>query len=341
MGPIPEATRRRVEQTVAVRDTDVIPKVPDAGRVVHRDGRRVQIMHNGALVEAGGYHGDWMIEVIERLGGHHEPQEELAFHTALERLAQDTESPVMVELGAFWAYYSIWAKQKIPGTRLVLVEPDEKNLTLGRRNLALNNFDATFIHAAVGSQHNAQIDLTWESDGQAHPTRVVSVDGLIADNSLSRVDLLLVDVQGAELEALRGAARALAEDRLRFLVVSTHHHSISQDPLMHQRCRDLLLEAGAHIIVEHTVLESCSGDGLILASMAPGDRDLHVDVSIVRARDSIWGEPEYELARAGVGKWWSRYVRGLALLNDEPAHIGLVLRRALEDRLPTRSAARD
>jgi FkbM family methyltransferase len=341
MDTLPEATRRRVEQTVAVRDTDAIPKVPDAGHVVEREGRRVQIMHNGALVEAGGYHGDWMIEVIQRLGGHHEPQEELAFHTVIERLAQDTEQPIMVELGAFWAYYSIWAKRRIPATRLVLVEPDETNLAVGRRNLALNDLAATFIQAAVGAEHNAQIDLTWESDDQIHPTRVVSVDGLLADEALERIDLLLVDVQGAELEVLRGAARALADGRLRFLVVSTHHHSISRDPLTHQRCRAYLLEVGAHIIAEHTVLESCSGDGLILASMSPADRDLHADVSIVRARDSVWGEPEYELAEAGVGTWWSRYVRGLVLLKDNPGRIRPALRRALHERLPLRPVTRD
>ena len=32
------------------------------------------------------------------------------------------------------------------------------------------------------------------------------------------------------------AASALADGRLRFLIVSTHHHSISGDPLTHQKC---------------------------------------------------------------------------------------------------------
>jgi len=336
MDALPDAVRRRVEQTVAVRDTDVIPKVPDAGRVVDRDGRQIQIMHNGALVEAGGYHGDWMIEVIQRLHGHHEPQEELAFYTVLERLAEDTDQPVMVELGAFWAYYSIWAKLRIPGTRLVLVEPDEANLAVGRRNLALNDLEATFVQAAVGAEHNGHVDLTWESDGQTHPTRVVSVDGLMADEGLERIDLLLVDVQGAELDALHGAARALAEHRVRFLVVSTHHHSMSQDPLIHQRCRELLLEAGAHLITEHSVLESCSGDGLILASMSAADRDLHTEVSIVRARDTLWGEPEYELAEAGIGTTWSRYARELARWRADPARIRLTLSRFVGGRFARR-----
>jgi FkbM family methyltransferase len=293
-----DPARRRIAQTVAVRDTDVIPKLPQAGEVTLRDGERVQIMHNGIVVTEGAYHGAWMTEVIQQLRGHHEPQEELAFHTILERLASDTASPTMVELGCFWAYYSMWAKCRVPSTRLILVEPDPGNLDVGRHHLELNHMEASTVLAAVGKEHGAQVILTWESDGQPHPTAQVSLDGLMRDFGLAKIDLLLCDVQGAETDMLLGAAEALAERRLRFLVLSTHHHSISGDPLTHQRCLRLLRDAGAHVIAEHSVSESCSGDGLIAASMDPRDATMRADVTIVRARDTLWGELEYELADA-------------------------------------------
>jgi FkbM family methyltransferase len=207
----------------------------------------------------------------------------------------------MLELGSFWGYYSLWAKRRISGARLVMVEPDLANLAVGRHNLELNGMDATFLHAAVGAEHDRTIALRWDSDGQEHPTRQVSIDGVISDLGLDALDLLLCDIQGAETAALIGASQALAERRIRFLVVSTHHHSISGDPLTHQRCLSFLHASGAHIVAEHSVLESCSGDGLIAASMSPRDRDLRAQVSIVRARDSLFGEPEWELARAGAG----------------------------------------
>ena len=67
--------RRRIELTVAVRDTDVMPKVANAGEVIVRDGERLQVMHDGVVVSEGRYHGAWMTEVIRQLRGHHEPQE--------------------------------------------------------------------------------------------------------------------------------------------------------------------------------------------------------------------------------------------------------------------------
>jgi len=158
--------------------------------------------------------------------------------------------------------------------------------------------DGTVVQASVGTEHDAQVTLIWESDNQPHLTREVSVDGLMRDLALDRVDLLLADVQGAETATLLGCTRALAARRIRFLVLSTHHHSISGDPLTHQRCLRILHDAGAHFVAEHSVAESCSGDGLIVAAMLPDDQDLRAAVTIVRARDSLYGELEWELARA-------------------------------------------
>jgi FkbM family methyltransferase len=289
---------RRIAITTAVRDTDRIPKVPSAGSVEQRDGTRVQVMHNGVVIEEGCYYPDWTTEIIRELRGHHEPQEEVAFHVLVERLCEEGGAPVMLELGSFWAYYSLWLKHAVPETRCLLVEPDPEHLEVGRRNFALNGVSGEFIHAAVGRRHNHRVRLVLESDGIAHRVRGVTVDGLLAEHRIERLDVLLIDVQGAELDALRGARGAIRERRIRFLVISTHHHSHSGDPLMHQRCLRFAKDAGAHVIAEHSVQESCSGDGLIVASLDPRDADLHLDVSVVRSRDSLFGELEWDLAVA-------------------------------------------
>ena len=78
---------RRIELTTAVRATDALPKVEGAGDVVVDGGQRVQTMHNGVRVVADGYYGAWMTEIIRRLHGHHEPQEELAFDAVARRVA--------------------------------------------------------------------------------------------------------------------------------------------------------------------------------------------------------------------------------------------------------------
>ena len=65
--------------TVGCKDCESIPKVARAGHVVNYKDKLVQVMHDGTLVSANGYCGKWMTEIVQRLKGHHEPQEELIF----------------------------------------------------------------------------------------------------------------------------------------------------------------------------------------------------------------------------------------------------------------------
>jgi FkbM family methyltransferase len=253
-------------------------------------------MHCGVVVERDCYYGAWMTEVIRRLRGHHEPQEEAVFYELVERLRRDTPEPVMLELGSYWAYYTLWLKKVQPDATCLLVEPDPHHLEVGRRNLALNDIGGRFIHAAAAREHGQQIRLRCESDSRVRKVPTISVDGLLANEPIGHIDMLVCDVQGAELDVLRGARAAMRDQRLRFMVISTH--LMSEAPTLHQRCLALLQNAGAHIIAEHSIPESCSVDGLIVASFDPRDRDFSVTITIGRARDSLGGEVEWRLERA-------------------------------------------
>ena len=299
--------RRRIEITTRVRVTDRLQKVADAGTIRRLDGHDVQVMHNGVVVEKDCYGGAWMTEIIARLRGHHEPQEEVAFAEIVDRIQKDTSDPVMIELGSFWAYYSLWFKHQIPSSTIVLVEPDPINLQVGVRNFDLNGLSPSVVlQAAVGAQHDSTVDIVCESDGVIRPIRAVTLDHLIADERLPRVDLVLCDVQGAEVEVLAGAAASIADGRVRFMVISTHW--ADTDPLIHQTCLARLGQLGGHIICEHSLPESCSGDGLIAVSFDPRDRDMSIDVPIVRARDSEVGELEWVIARRS---GWRGVLRGV------------------------------
>jgi hypothetical protein len=148
--PILMDNAARTEMTVGCRDCDAIPKVPDSGKVVSLDGIRVQIMHNGLRMVAGGYYGDWMTSIIERLRGHHEPQEEAVFNEILKHVPP---TATMLELGGFWSYYSLWFKSQHSQQRQAyVIEPDPNHLAIGRANAALNDHDVSFIQAGVGAE---------------------------------------------------------------------------------------------------------------------------------------------------------------------------------------------
>jgi FkbM family methyltransferase len=296
---LPEDAARRVLMTTSCRDCDGIAKVEHAGEVQQRAGGAVQIMHNGVVIEEGCYYGPWMTEIIRGLRGHHEPQEELVFDALIKRL-RGNKLPTMIEFGSFWAYYSIWFCSALAGARAVAMEPDPAYLQVGVRNAALNGVSevVTFVNAAIGAATGEQLSFLAESDGATHEVLQHDLHSLMDVTRMAYADLVLADVQGAELILLDRARDDFAAGRVRFLVVSTHHHGISGDPLTHQRALALLREAGAHIIAEHTVSESFSGDGLIVASFDDRDKDFTVALSHARAKDSLFGEHEVDLDAA-------------------------------------------
>ena len=293
-----EGVVQRVLMTVSCRDSDGIRKVEDAGQIQDRDGRSVQVMHNGLLIDEGCYFGPWMTQIIRGLGGHHEPQEELIFDGIVARLAQaEISSPTIIEFGSFWSYYSMWFCRELAGARAVAMEPDPSFLEIGKRNAELNKLSDRihFLHGVVGPEPGAVLHFHAESTDDDVAVIQHDFASLMELENLSAVDLAMVDIQGAETVLLERARPLLKAGKIRYLIVSTHHQSISGDPLTHQKALSLLRECGAHIIAEHTVRESYSGDGLIAATFDPSQHDFTVPISHARAKESLFGEPEYEL----------------------------------------------
>ena len=255
-----QEANKRIAEAVACREADYIPKVPDAGQVrVDGAGKRVQVMHNGLLVLADGYYGPSITRIVERLRGHHEPQEEKAFYEVLKVIPPGS---VMIELGCYWAYYSLWFQKAVPGARTFLVEPNRDALKCGMRNFQLNGLRGDFTEAFVGRVSSPGW-LNAGGRGGSNEVPQVCVKDLVQSKGISPVSLLHSDIQGFEHEMLLGCGSLLDEKKISFLFVSTHSLKL------HYQCLKYLVRKGYSIIGEHTPKESYSEDGLIAASAAP------------------------------------------------------------------------
>jgi FkbM family methyltransferase len=283
--------------TTSCRDCDVIPKKPDAGAVVIENGQRVQIMHNGLRVMADEYYGAWMTEIICRLHGHHEPQEELVFNAILEQLPEQAS---MIEVGGFWSYYSLWFLQEHTARRAIVIESDPNYLETGRRNAALNRAKVDFVLAFVGPADRRSVAFGTESAGVIQ-LPMINLASFIDRHGIDPLDILHCDAQGAEIEVIRSCEQHLRNGRIRFLVLSTHSDAITGDPLTHQRCLDEIQTLGGQMLAEHDVHESFSGDGLIAAHFGA---ELiawpKLAMSYNRYSSSLFRSPAYDLSLARV-----------------------------------------
>lgn len=282
-----EAEMARINMTASCDDCADVPKVDGAGSVSVSDGQLVQLMHDGTRVVAGGYFGAWMQEVIQRLRGHHEPQEERLFHALLQYVRP---ASLMVELGCFWAYYSNWFVGAVPQGRALCIEPDEIRLGVGMQNFKLNNREATFAVAAAGGQFEQASSFIRESDGKNVKIPFWDFGKVLEQVGGDNIELLHMDAQGAELPFLKSIESTDFRGRVRFVVISTHHKSISGSATTHRDCLATLIDMGAFILCEHSVDESFSGDGLIVASFLAEDTNLVMpSISRNRPEDSLFG----------------------------------------------------
>jgi FkbM family methyltransferase len=288
----------RVRLTLSCRDADLIPRVPEAGKVSDdpETGETIQYMHNGLKVVSGGYYGDWMRDLIAGLKGVHEPQEEVVFHSLLECLPEKAN---MVEIGAFWSYFTIWFLSECPGMRRgVALEMDPAHIEIGRRNAALNGVEIEFVQGRIGTQDAPPAVFETESSGsQEMPS--FGLAGLLDHVGLQRADLLLCDAQGGEIEMLSGMKALVDANRVGIAVISTHHHAITGDPLTHQRTIHLVETLGGKVVLEHDVSESFSGDGLVVADFGGHLADWRAPrISRCRAGASLFRNPLFDLADA-------------------------------------------
>lgn len=262
---ITKSERERILIASLSTDADDIPKVARAGEVEVIESQPFQIMHNGLRVIEHGYYGPFVTEMVRRLRGHHEPQEEKVFHAVLASLR---ERPVMLELGSYWAYYTQWLLKERSGARAICVEPICRRPQVGERNLAANGLRAEVVAAAAGASDLAPRAFATGAEQAEVPIR--SVDSLLAERGIDVLDVLHVDIQGFELQALRGASQALGDRRISWVFVSTHRHLEDAGTLdLHAAILHLLSTAGYMIVAAHTPEESFSVDGLVVAR-APG-----------------------------------------------------------------------
>jgi len=242
MGVSDAEWEERIRIACSAPDNRWIPRVPEAGE--KRDGYLV--MHNGTRIAPFSYYGEGIFRLLLRNRGVHEPQEERVFQEVLKQLPK---RPVMLELGSYWGFYSLWLLAERPSARCFLAEPFRRNLVSGKLNFRLNQKKGKFIRAYCGRR----------PEGIDDSVPNLKVDDFLENRGISHLDILHSDIQGSEDLMLKQAARSLSGYRIGTLFISTHWDEV------HQECKSLLLDRGYLIVAESTIQQSYSHDGLIVA----------------------------------------------------------------------------
>ncbi len=247
---VDEFWRKRIDITLSDPENAKIQRCDDAGQI--KNGK--QLMHNGIWVNLGSYYGPEVSKLLLENRGVHEPQEEYLFQLVLDFLREkNTGSGVMIELGSFWAFYSLWFNKTFDKAKVIMIEPESYNIASGRRNFKLNGAEGTFVEAFVSDTHEFE-----NSSG----TRTVNVDGISKEFQLQAIDILHSDIQGFEAAMLDGAENILSNHLVEFIFISTHSNDLHYD------CIKKLQTHNYRILCDIDLDDTYSEDGLILACSA-------------------------------------------------------------------------
>lgn len=244
--------RARIDKVKLSTDNNRIDHVTDAGKIFPT----YQLMHNGIRITLGSYYDYGNTHLLVENRGVHEPQEEYIFQQILPFVR---EGGTMMELGSYWAFYSLWFKQKVKNGKCFMIEPDPHKMNFGKLNFKLNGFDGTFKLGFIDGFTDQRPNIPF-----------YHVDHLIKTFNIEKLDILHSDIQGYELKMLQGARIALSQQQIVYTFISTHSNEL------HQQCIDELKGHGYIIVADANLTESFATDGVIFAKRpgAPGPDSL-------------------------------------------------------------------
>lgn len=186
--------------------------------------------------------------------GRYEPQE--------TQLALKLLKPGMrvVDVGANWGYFSLVTAHLVgPGGSVLALEPHPRLASMLAENVATNRLSQVLVlPLAAGATSGARAFVGFDEQGgnwgvsrAARDLEVadfecasVALDDLLDEKGLETVDLVKIDIEGAEADALRGMASGLARHRYRHLLIECHPAELAALGTSLEACLGPLSRAG-------------------------------------------------------------------------------------------------
>jgi len=159
----------------------------------------------------------------------------------------------VLDIGAHVGYYTVKASKKVGSDgRVICAEAYSGNYELLIKNLEINsclnvmainkaitNYDgSTQIFFGSDSGHNTLIEKSVFVTTESEDVDAITLDTLFIQQQIDFVDLAKIDIEGNELNLLKGANQILTDGRIRRLVIEVHTPITKNNPV-HKYLQDL------------------------------------------------------------------------------------------------------
>jgi FkbM family methyltransferase len=145
------------------------------------------------------------------------------------------QARVVLDVGANIGVFSLAAAKRFPGAAIYAFEPNPDAYSRLVRNLDVNEAGNTrpvnrAVHSicdTIGFSAEGSTTSGVVTDGGSLTVQSVTLDEFCSNNEIGRVGLLKIDVEGAEVEVLKGADKILSTTD--WLVAECHSAQLASD----------------------------------------------------------------------------------------------------------------
>jgi len=185
------------------------------------------------------------------------------------RKAKLKKGDIVLDAGAFIGTFSIWAAKLVGNEGTVIaIEPDEKNFRQLQQNIKINNlhnviainkglweFNGTLLFAP--NQSVSSSFISGETDSRSIQVPVDTIDNIVAEFKLHKLNFIKMDIEGAEIKAIIGAKDTLARQAVQLAIASYH---IVDNEQTYLKLEQILKQYG-YIVVTECISETITYAG--------------------------------------------------------------------------------
>lgn len=168
----------------------------------------------------------------------------------------------ILDLGANIGLTTIYLIKYFPNATYLCVEPDKKNFELMQLNLTRFSNIVLYQKAIWSNNNNLYLNrnfrdgkdwsISVSNDDLGAYTKVetITIDNILEYNHLSIIDLVKIDIEGAEAEIFKSEAHLDFLDKTRIIAIEIHEEFISREVIISQLMKHkfLLIETKQTLI---------------------------------------------------------------------------------------------
>jgi FkbM family methyltransferase len=166
-----------------------------------------------------------------------------------------------LDVGANWGYFTLLAAHLVQAEgRVVSLEPDPRLFSILQKNVHRNALDHVIPLQVAAADAAGTLTLSGYAEGSenrgigrvvsgqpigpAFEVKAESLDAVIGRLAIEHIDLLKMDIEGAEGMALAGLRRALSDKRVDRVLLELHPWAFAEQGLSTEQVLGHLLKAG-------------------------------------------------------------------------------------------------